>query len=260
MIIDSHCHLNMKDFKGDLPIIIKNAKDNNISGMLTISTKIEEFEYVSKIAENNNNIWYSLGIHPHNVDNNFEDLEKTVDNFKLDKKFIGIGETGLDYFYENSNRKIQIESFINHIELSRKTNLPVIVHTRDADKDTIAILKSEYKRKPFRGLIHCFTATEELANEAMKLGFFISISGIITFKNAQVLRDVVKKIPLERLLVETDAPYLSPEPLRGKRNEPANVMYTANYLANMLRIPAKKLYERTTNNFFNLFDKAELNK
>ena len=120
--------------------------------------------------------------------------------------------------------------------------------------------KSEYKRKPFRGLIHCFTATEELANEALKLGFFISISGIITFKNAQVLRDIVKKIPLERLLVETDAPYLSPEPLRGKRNEPANVMYTANYLANMLNIPAKKLYERTTNNFFSLFDKAEFNK
>lgn len=260
MIIDSHCHLNMKDFTHDLPDIIKNARNNNINGMLTISTKIEEFKYISNIAKDNKNIWYSLGIHPHNVDHNYEDLETSVNKFKLDNKFIGIGETGLDYFYKNSNRELQIESFINHIKLSRSTDLPIIVHTREADKDTISILKSEYKIKPFRGLIHCFTATEEFANEVLKLGFYISISGIITFKNAKVLRDIVKKIPLERLLVETDSPYLSPEPMRGKRNEPANVVYTANYIANMLNIPAKKLYEKTTDNFFNLFSKAELSK
>ena len=257
MIIDSHCHLNMKDFTHDLPNIIKNAKNNNINGMLTISTKIEDFQYISKIAKNNKNIWYSLGIHPHNVNHNHNNLKKSVDSFKSDKKFIGIGETGLDYFYENSNKNLQRESFINHIELSRNTDLPIIVHTREADKDTISILKSEFKQKPFRGLIHCFTATEELANEVLKLGFFISISGIITFKNAKVLRDIVKKIPLDRLLVETDSPYLSPEPMRGKRNEPAHVVHTANYLADMFNIPAKALYEKTTNNFFNLFTKAE---
>ena len=260
MIIDSHCHLNMKNFTHDLADVIKNAKNKNINGMLTISTKIDEFKSVRNIAESNRNIWYSLGIHPHNVDNNFKDLQRAIDEFKLDKKFIGIGETGLDYFYENSDKKLQTKSFINHIELSRSTDLPIIVHTRDADKDTISILKGEYKKKPLRGLIHCFTATEELANEVLKLGFFISISGIITFKNATTLRDIVKKIPLERLLVETDAPYLSPEPLRGKRNEPAHVVHTANYLADMLNISPKELYEITTNNFFNLFTKAEFVK
>ena len=258
MIIDSHCHLNMKDFTADLVNIINNARNNDINGMLTISTKIEEFKNISNIAKSNKNIWYSLGIHPHNVDNNYKDLEGAIAKFKSDKKFIGIGETGLDYFYENSSKKLQIESFINHIELSRSTDLPIIIHTRDADKDTISILKDEYKKKPFRGLIHCFTSTEEFANEVLKLGFLISISGIITFKNAKVLRDIVKKIPLERLLVETDAPYLSPEPMRGKRNEPAHVIHTANYLANMLNINPNELYAETTNNFFNLFTKAEL--
>lgn len=257
MIIDSHCHLNMNDFINDLPDIIKNAKDNNINGMLTISTKIDEFKTVRSLAKNNKNIWYSLGIHPHNVNSNYDKLQEAINDFKLDKKFIGIGETGLDYFYKDSNKILQKKSFINHIELSRNTDLPIIVHTRDADRDTISILKNEYKKKPFKGLIHCFTATEELANEVLELGFFISISGIITFKNAQGLRDIVKKIPLERLLVETDAPYLSPEPMRGRRNEPAHVMYTANYLADMLNIPAKELYQKTTKNFFDLFTKAE---
>lgn len=260
MIIDSHCHLNMKDFKHDLPGIIENAKKNNIDGILTISTKIEEFKNISKIANSNRNIWYSLGIHPQNVDDNYSNLQKAIDAFKLDKKFIGIGETGLDYFYKNINKKLQIDSFLNHIKLSKNTKLPIIIHTREADFDTISILKSEFKKKPFKGLIHCFTATEELANEVLKLGFFISISGIITFKNAKNLRDIVKKIPLERLLVETDAPYLSPEPMRGKRNEPAHVIHTANYLADMLNISPEKLYEKTTENFFNLFSKAELIK
>ena len=257
MIIDSHCHLSMKEFTDDLPAIIKSAKKHDVNGILTISTKIDEFKNIRSIAKINKNIWYSLGIHPHNVDDNYINLEKAIDEYKCDKKFIGIGETGLDYFYEGSNKKLQAKSFINHIKLSRSTDLPIIVHTRDADKDTISILKDEYKRKPFKGLIHCFTATEELANEVLKLGFYISISGIITFKNANTLRDIVKKIPLERLLVETDAPYLSPVPMRGKRNEPAHVIHTANYLANLLNIHPKEFYKQTTDNFFTLFNKAE---
>ncbi|MAH88980.1 MAG: hypothetical protein CMJ06_02910 [Pelagibacterales bacterium] len=260
MIIDSHCHLNMKDFNGDLTNIISNAKRNSIGGMLTISTKIDEFKSISNIAKNNENIWYSLGIHPHNVDQSINDIENVVEKYSEDKKFIGIGETGLDYFYKNTNKNLQIQSFIKHIQLSRDTNLPIIVHTREADKDTIRILKNEYNKKPFKGLIHCFTATQELANEVLKLGFFISISGIITFKNAEPLRKVVKSIPKERLLIETDAPYLSPVPLRGKRNEPANVIHTANYLASLLNIPQNDLYEQTTRNFFNLFSKAEFIK
>ena len=260
MIIDSHCHLNMKDFNGDLTEVIVNAKRNSISGMLTISTKIDEFKNISNIAKNNQNIWYSLGIHPHNVDESINNIENIVENYKQDKKFIGIGETGLDYFYKNTNKDLQIQSFIKHIQLSRDTNLPIIVHTREADKDTIRILKDEYRKEPFNGLIHCFTATQELADEVLKLGFFISISGIITFKNAEPLRKVVKSIPKDRLLVETDAPYLSPVPLRGKRNEPANVIHTANSLAHLLNIPKAELYEQTTANFFNLFSKAELIK
>ena len=248
MIIDSHCHLNMKDFNADLTKVIGNAKRNSISGMLTISTKIDEFKNISNIAKNNQNIWYSLGIHPHNVDESMNNIENIVENYKQDKKFIGIGETGLDYFYKNTNKDLQIQSFIKHIQLSRDTNLPIIVHTREADKDTIRILKDEYRKKPFNGLIHCFTATQELADEVLEMGFLISISGIITFKNAEPLRKVVKSIPKERLLVETDAPYLSPIPLRGKRNEPANVVHTANYLANLLNIPKFELYNQTTRN------------
>ena len=260
MIIDSHCHLNMKDFTADLTKVIGNAKKNNICGMLTISTTIDEFKNISNIAKNNENIWYSLGIHPHNVDENFNNVENIIGSYSHDKKFIGIGETGLDYFYENTNRDLQRQSFIKHIELSRETNLPIIVHTREADKDTIRILKNEYSKERFKGLIHCFTATQELANEVLELGFYISISGIITFRNAELLRKVVKSIPIERLLVETDAPYLSPVPLRGKRNEPANVLHTANYLANLLNMPQTELYEQTTRNFFNLFSKAEFIK
>ena len=260
MIIDSHCHLNMETFNGDLTEVIGNAKRNNIAGMLTISTKIDEFKNISNIAKNNENIWYSLGIHPHNVDENFNNVGSIIVNYNQDKKFIGIGETGLDYFYKNTNKELQKQSFIKHIQLSRETKLPIIVHTREADKDTISILKNEYNKEPFNGLIHCFTATQELANEVLELGFYISISGIITFKNAETLRKVVKSIPKERLLVETDAPYLSPVPLRGKRNEPANVIHTANYLANLLNMPQNELYEQTTGNFFNLFSKAEFIK
>ena len=260
MIIDSHCHLNMKDFNGDLTKVIGNAKRNSIGGMLTISTKIDEFKNISNIAKKNQNIWYSLGIHPHNVDESINNIENIIKNYNQDKKFIGIGETGLDYFYKNTNKDLQIQSFIKHIQLSRDTNLPIIVHTREADKDTIRILKDEYRKGPFKGLIHCFTATQELADEALEIGFFISISGIITFKNAEPLRKVVKSIPKDRLLVETDAPYLSPVPLRGKRNEPANVIHTANSLAHLLNMPKAELYEQTTVNFFNLFSKAELIK
>ena len=260
MIIDSHCHLNMKDFNGDLTNVIGNAKKNNICGILTISTKVDEFKNIRDIAKNNQNIWYSLGIHPHNVDDTFKNIDSIVGNYNQDKKFIGIGETGLDYFYKNTNKDLQKKSFIKHIHLSRETNLPLIVHTREADKDTIRILKNEYKKGGFKGLIHCFTATQELANEVLELGFYISISGIITFKNAETLRKIVKSIPKERLLVETDAPYLSPVPLRGKRNEPANVLHTANYLANLLNMPQNELYKQTTRNFFNLFSKAEFIK
>jgi len=258
MLIDSRCHLSMKDFKNDLKEVIKNASDNNINGMLNISTEINEFKKVSSISNNNKNIWYSLGIHPHNVNNSFKEIHAEIFKYITDKKFIAIGETGLDYYYENSKKNLQKESFIEHINIARKRDLPIIVHTRDADKDTINILRNEYEKGKFRGLIHCFTASEELAKAALSLGLYISISGIITFKNAETLRNTVKNIPLERILVETDAPYLSPVPLRGKRNEPAFVTHTAKFLAELFNISSEELNNITTNNFFKLFTKASL--
>ena len=257
MIIDSHCHLNMKEFDQDLDNVILNAKQNNIKGMLTISTNLEEIKNIKKISERFSNIWFSLGIHPNNVDKNYLNLNAVIDNNIKNKKFIGIGETGLDFYYKNYNKDLQIKSFINHINLARELDLPVIVHTRNADKDTISILKNEYKRGKFRGLIHCFTASEELAIEVLAINFYISISGIITFKNADNLRKITKSIPIEKILVETDAPYLSPVPMRGKRNEPSFVSYTAKYLANLLNVPEEELYSKTTKNFFKLFNKAK---
>ena len=240
MIIDSHCHLNMKDFKNDLDVVVDNAKSNNINGMLTISTMLDDFKMVKNISNKYQNIWYSLGIHPHNVDEKYKDVCKEVLKYQNDKKFIAIGETGLDYYYENSDKELQKSSFINHINIARETKLPIIIHTRDADLDTIKILKKEYSKGNFSGLIHCFTATQELAEEVLSLGFYISISGIVTFKNAENLRNIVKNIPLNRLLIETDAPYLAPVPMRGKRNEPAFVYHTANFLAELLNL--KNLY------------------
>ena len=260
MIIDSHCHLNMKEFNEDLDLVVNKAYQENIKGMLTISTKIEEVNSIVAIANKYNNIWYSVGIHPHNVNANFKDINETVSSNINNNKFIGIGETGLDYYYENSNKETQKKSFVNHINIARDLDLPIIVHTRNADEDTINILKNEYKRGKFRGLIHCFTASKELAIEVLQLDFFISISGIITFKNANELREIVKLIPIEKLLVETDAPYLAPVPMRGKRNEPSFVSYTASYLAKLLNISNTILYEKTTKNFFNLFNKAKLSK
>jgi TatD DNase family protein len=260
MIIDSHCHLNMKDFENDLDNIINNAKNNNIEGMLSISTKCDEFENIKLISNNYKNVWYSLGIHPHNVDTNYNKINSYIPNFLSDTNFVGIGETGLDYFYDNSDRELQKESFINHINIARENKLPIIIHTRDAEDDTIKILKNETNKGSFRGLIHCFTASQELANEVLSMGFYISISGIVTFKNAEKLRSTVKSIPLNKLLIETDAPYLAPVPMRGKRNEPAFVAHTANYLAKLLKLSNNELNEITTKNFFNLFSKAELTK
>ncbi len=259
MLIDSHCHLNMKDLANDLDIIINEAYNNNIKGMLTISTKIDEADDVKKISNKYNNIWYSLGVHPNNVDDKYKDLGHLIQNNIKNKKFIGIGETGLDYFYENSKKNLQKKSFKYHIKLARDYDIPIIVHTRNADTDTINILKEEYYKGKFRGLIHCFTASKELADVALEIGFYISVSGIITFKNAENIRKTVSNIPVNRLLVETDAPYLAPIPMRGKINQPSYVSYTADYLAKLLNINSFELYEKTTSNFFNLFNRAEFN-
>ncbi len=258
MIIDSHCHLNMQHFKDDLDLVIRNAHKAGVNGMLTISTSMAETKDVINIAEKNKNIWCTVGVHPNNAglekNINAEDLERLSNNTNV----VGIGETGLDYFRDNNDIANQKKLFIEHIAAARSTKLPVVIHTRNADSDTIQILKEQYKKGHFKAVIHCFTASEELAIEVLKMGMYISISGIITFSNAQKIRDTIKKVPLDRILIETDAPYLAPVPNRGKRNEPAFVSNTALYLSNLYNVSYKEFTNITTKNFFDLFSKAKI--
>ena len=258
MIIDTHCHLDFKDFKEDLDTVLLNAKNNNIHGMQTICTKISEFPNILDIAKKYENIWCSIGTHPHNANEENNISKENIIKLCINDQVIGIGETGLDYYYENSNKKNQISSFLKHIDVARETNLPLIIHARDADKDIIEILTQEYKKSPFRGVIHCFTASYELAEAALSIGFYISFSGIITFKNAEDIRKSCKKIPINRILVETDAPFLAPVPFRGKRNEPSYITETIKKISDIKEISLEEATEITTNNFFNLFTRAKL--
>ena len=258
MIIDTHCHLDFKEFKEDFNNVLLKAKNNNVLGMQTICTKIDEFPKIINIAESYSNIWCSIGTHPHNADLEMNISKETIIKLCLNNKVIGIGETGLDYFYENSNKKNQINSFLKHIEVARITNLPLIIHARDADDDIIQILTEEYNKSPFTGVIHCFTASYELAKAALSIGFYISFSGIITFKNADELRDSCKKIPIDRILVETDAPFLAPVPFRGNRNEPSYITETIKKVAEIKNLSEEEVINITTKNFFELFKRAIL--
>ena len=255
-LVDSHCHLNFKDFEEDFDSVIQRAKDSNVQIMVSISTELEEIDHIIKISESYNNIYCTVGVHPHSA----KIQNKLSEDFLIERasnpKVIGIGETGLDFYYENSLKEDQIDSFIKHINVSRETQLPLIIHTREADEKTCEILESEYKNGSFPGIIHCFTAGANLAKRVIDLGFYISLSGIVTFKNASDLRETIKKIPLDRIIVETDSPYLSPEPLRGKRNEPSHVLHTAKYLADFYGKYENDFFAMTTDNFFKIFNKA----
>lgn len=257
MIVDSHCHLNMKEFESDLDIVIENAIKSGVGYMQTICTRLEDFSSILSIAEKYGNIFASVGIHPHYADDNIDVNADSLINLAKHPKVIGIGETGLDYYYEHSNKDNQKASFISHINVSQETQMPIIIHTRDADVDTIEILTSEMRNKSFPGLIHCFSGTEDLAFKSLDLGLYISISGIVTFKNAESIRSTVKNIPLDRLLVETDAPYLAPIPMRGKRAEPAFTRFVAEKIAEIKDIRQSEVFDVTTANFFKLFTKAK---
>lgn len=259
MLVDSHCHLDFADFENNLDDIVKQAILNNLLCMQTISTKLSTMDKIFNIIEKYDMVYGSVGVHPHEVEKEGIASKDKLINLAKHPKIIGIGETGLDYFYNYSDKNKQIESFINHIHAARDLDLPIIIHTRDADEDTIDILEQEMKYKNFKGLIHCFTSSQKLAEKCIEMGLFISISGIITFKNAESLREVVKKIPLSRLLIETDSPYLAPVPNRGKVNQPSYVLYTAKYLADLLDIDYVEFCKITTENFFTLFSKAKLN-
>lgn len=256
MLVDSHCHLNFEQLASDLDAVVARAKNAGIDYMLTIGTKLREFDQVRAIAERYDNIYCSVGIHPHEAEE--EGMDVSVDKLlelATHPKVVGIGETGLDYFYEHSPRAEQIRSFRVHIDAARQSRLPLIVHTRDADEDTVGILQEEYQKGAFSGVIHCFSSGWEVAEKSMKMGFYISISGIVTFKSATELQDHVRQIPADRLLVETDAPYLAPVPKRGKSNEPAYVAHTAAKVAELKNLAPEELAAITTDNFFSLFSK-----
>ncbi len=254
--IDSHCHLDFPDFEGELDDVVKRAVDSGITHILTICTHLSKFEQVHNVAKRFENVWCSVGIHPHNVEAEQEATTETLVEMSGSPKVVGFGETGLDFFYEHSSREKQEISFRAHIEAARQTGLPIIIHTREAEEDTIRILCDEAAKGSFPGVIHCFSSGQKLAAVAVELGLYISISGIVTFKTAGKLRETIKTVPLKHLLVETDAPYLAPVPMRGKRNEPAYTVFTAQAVAELKAIELSELANATTDNFFSLFAKA----
>jgi TatD DNase family protein len=257
MLVDSHCHLDFPEFAPELDAVVQRARDADVGVCVTIGTTLAKFPQVLAVAEQFDNVYCSVGIHPHEAK-----VEPLADAAPLierarNPKVVGIGETGLDYYYGHSPREMQIANFRAHIAAARERKLPLIVHTRDAEDDTIAILEEEMGQGEFTGLIHCFTGTQRLADAALAIGFYISASGIATFKKSDALRDVLKIVPLDRLLVETDAPYLAPMPYRGKRNEPAFVKNTAEALADLNGVHFDELATATTDNFFRLFTRAK---
>ena len=256
MLVDSHCHLDYLERDGDLEDAIARARTADISTMVTICTKVTEFPVVRRIAERFDDVWCTVGIHPHEAAAEPEVTVEQLVELARHPKVIGIGETGLDYFYEHSPRADQQRSFRTHIAAARALQMPLIVHTRDADEDTLDILQDEYGKGSYPGLIHCYSTSPEVADKSIEMGFYISVAGILTFKSAEELQRTVARLPMDRLLVETDAPYLAPVPKRGKRNEPSYVTFTAARMAELKELSPDAVAERTTENFFRLFTRA----
>lgn len=257
MLVDSHCHLDFPDFAGELDDVLARARDAGISHMVTICTHLSKFEAVRAIAERYENVFCSVGIHPHEAGSEREVSVAELVELAAHPKVVGIGETGLDFYYEHSPRDVQERQFRTHVRAARETGLPLIVHTREADDETVRVMHEEYAAGgPFPGLIHCFSGGRRLAEQALEMGFYISFSGIVTFKKAEELREVAAMVPRDRLLVETDSPYLAPAPNRGKRNEPAFTAFTAATVAECQGAGRDEIAEATTANFFRLFSKA----
>jgi TatD DNase family protein len=253
MLVDSHCHLDFPDFATERAAIIARARSAGVATMLTIGTRLDEFPGVRAIAEAHDEVWCSVGAHPHEAKDHAELVPEELIALTAHAKVVGIGETGLDFHYDLSPRDVQEQVFRTHIAAARATGLPLVIHAREADREVARILDEE---RPPPGVMHCFSSGRALAEAALALGFYISISGIVTFRNAEDLRAIVRDVPLERLLVETDAPYLAPVPYRGKRNEPAFVAATAAAVADLKGIEPEALATATSANFFRLFAKA----
>jgi len=256
MFTDSHCHLNYKGLVEDQQGVLARARAAGVEAMLNISTRQSEWDDVIGVAEREMDVWASVGIHPHEADSHPDVQTATLVEKARHPRVVGIGESGLDFYYDHSDRDRQRASFRAHIAAARETGLPIIVHTRDAEEDTAAILAEEMGKGAFPGVIHCFTASADFARTALDLGLYISLSGIVTFKNAKDLQETAKTVPTERLLIETDSPFLAPVPHRGKPCEPAFVADTARFVADLLDIPTESVAKQTSANFRTLFSKV----
>lgn len=256
MLVDSHCHLNYQGLVEDQGAVLARAREAGVTAFLNISTRQREWADVVGTAEREPDVWASIGIHPHEAEQHADLGEAALLQAAAHPRVIGIGESGLDYYYDKSDRAVQRDLFRTHIAVSRQTGLPLIVHTRDAEDDTFAILAAEMERGAFPALIHCFTASPDFGRKVLELGLSISLSGIVTFKNARALQEFAPEIPADRLLVETDSPFLAPVPYRGKTCEPAYVRSTAEFVAGLRGQSLAQLAAETTRNFYALFRKA----
>lgn len=256
LLVDSHCHLDFKDFTDDLDGVVERARDAGVGTMVSISTHLSRFEGVRAVAERFDNVWCTVGVHPHEAGNEGLDAPDRLIEMAAHPKVVGIGESGLDYYYDRSPRDRQQASFRAHIAAARETGLPLVVHSRDADDDMAAILREEMEKGAYTGVMHCFSSGRALAEAALDIGFYVSFSGIVTFKKSEELREIARDVPDERILVETDAPFLAPVPNRGQRNEPAYVAHTARVLAEVRGTTPEAIAATTTENFHRLFSRA----
>lgn len=256
MLVDSHCHLDFPDFASELDAVVGRARAVGVGRMVTISTRVKQQDTLRGIAERFDDVFCSVGTHPHHAD---EELDVTADDLVQltdHPKVVAIGEAGLDYHYDNAPRDAQERGFRTHIAAARATGLPLVIHAREADDDVARILEQETEKGAFPAVLHCFTGGRDLAMRAVALGHYVSFTGILTFKNSQALRDIAAELPPDRILVETDAPYLAPNPHRGKRNEPSFVTETARTLASARGVSTDEIARQTTENFFRLFSKV----
>jgi TatD DNase family protein len=256
MLVDSHCHLDFPDFASELDAVVKRARDAGVGRMVTISTRVKKHDRVRAVAERFDDVYCSVGTHPHNA---HEELEIGADEllkYAAHPKVVAIGEAGLDYHYDNSPRDAQAQGFRAHVAAARESKLPLVIHSRDADADMARILEDESGKGAFPAVLHCFTGGRDLAMRAIALGHYVSFTGILTFKATQNLRDIAAELPADRILVETDAPYLAPGKFRGKRCEPAYVVETARVLAETRGVTPDEIARQTTENFFRLFSKV----
>ena len=256
MLVDSHCHLDFPDFAGDLDAIVQRAEAAGIGRIVTISTRVRRLQGLLDIAARFPNVYCTVGTHPHHADEEDGIPAQELIELARHPKVVGLGEAGLDYFYKNGSPEAQARGFRAHIEAARKTGLPLVIHTRDADDDCKRILEEEVGKGPFKAVLHCYTGGRQLAMRAVELGLSVSFTGILTFKNSQNLRDIASELPADRIMVETDAPYLAPGKHRGKRNEPAFVVETARVLAETRGVSLDEIARQTTENFFRLFDRV----